>query len=57
MSSFIEKYYQRINSLEKITKDILLDYQKYIYSYKMDNGLHYSNSTQISKLKPLKSPP
>lgn len=52
---FLEEYYKRVDSLEKITKDILLDYHKYIMNLKMKNGLHYSNSTQGTKLKALRT--
>lgn len=48
--AFIEKYYPRISSLEKITKDILLDYQKYLMNYKTQKGKHLSNTSQASKL-------
>lgn len=51
---FIEKYYQRIDSLEKITKDIVLDYQNYLANYKTENGVPLSNTTQRLKLQALK---
>ena len=43
--SFIEEYYQRITSLEKITKDIVLDYQNYLASYKNEKGEPLANKT------------
>ncbi len=51
---FIEGYYPRITSLEKITKDILLDYQNYLTSYKNDKGEPLANKTQSLKLRALK---
>jgi len=47
---FIEKYYPRIKALEKITKEIVLDYQKYLVNYKNRKGEPLSNRTQILKL-------
>jgi len=52
--AFIVKYYPRINSLEKLTKDILLDYQKYLMNFKTKEGRHLSNTSQGSKLKAIK---
>ncbi len=52
--SFIDKYYQRITTLEKITKDIILDYQSYLANYKNDKGEALSNKTQSLKLRALK---
>jgi len=51
---FIKKYYFRVNSVEKITKDILLDYQNYIAHHKTKKGGTLSNSTQCSILKSIK---
>ena len=48
--NFMEKYYPRINSLEKVTKEIVLDYQKYLVNYKNREGEPLSNQTQILKL-------
>ena len=47
---FLEKYYPRINSLEKVTKEIVLDYQKYLVNYRNRKGESLSNQTQILKL-------
>ncbi len=47
---FLEKYYPRIKSLEKVTKEIVLDYQKYLVNYKNREGKSLSNRTQILKL-------
>jgi len=52
--SFIEKYYSRIISLEKITKDIILDYQNYLANFKTEKGIPLSNTTQRLKLQALK---
>ncbi len=52
--SYIEEYYPRIISLEKITKDIVLDYQNYLASYKNDKGEPLANKTQSLKLQALK---
>jgi len=52
--SFIEKYYQRVDSLEKITKDIILDYQNYLANYKTEKGVPLANVTQRLKLQALK---
>jgi len=47
---FLDKYYPRIKSLEKVTKEIVLDYQKYLVNYKNRKGEPLSNQTQILKL-------
>jgi len=47
---FLEKYYPRIKSLEKVTKDIVLDYQKYLGSYKNRKGEALSSKTRILRL-------
>ena len=52
--SFIEKYYTRIDSIEKITKDIVLDYQRYLTQYKTKKGQHLTNSTKSNKLIAIK---
>jgi len=48
--NFLEKYYPRIKSLEKATKEIVLDYQKYLVNHKNRKGEPLSNRTQILKL-------
>jgi len=48
--NFLEKYYPRIKSLEKVTKEIVLDYQKYLVNHKNRKGEPLSNRTQILKL-------
>ena len=52
--SFVEEYYSRITSLEKITKDIVLDYQNYLANYKNEKGEPLANKTQSLKLRALK---
>ncbi len=47
---FLEKYYPRIKSLEKVTKEIALDYQKYLASYKNRKGELLSSKTRILRL-------
>jgi len=51
---FLEKYYSRITSLEKVTKDIIWDYQSYLANYKNGKGELFSNKTQSLKLRALK---
>ena len=51
--SFIEKYYPRIISMEKITKDIVLDYQTYLTHYRTRENGPLSNKTQNLKLNAL----
>jgi hypothetical protein len=46
--SFIEKYYTRIDSPEKITKDIMLDYQIYLANLKTEKGELLANKTMSS---------
>ncbi|MBA7544560.1 Tyrosine recombinase XerC [subsurface metagenome] len=53
-ASFIEKYYSRIASFDKVTKDIILDYQNYLASFKNENGELLSDSTQALILRALK---
>jgi len=48
--SFLQSYYPRIQSLEKVTKEIVHDYQGYLRSHKNRKGEPLSNSTQILKL-------
>ncbi len=52
--AFIEKYYPRITSMEKITKDIVLDYQNYLANYRNENGEPLANKTQSLKLNALR---
>ncbi len=47
---FLERHYPRIRSLEKVTKEIISDYQRYLQSYKNRKGEALSNKTQILKL-------
>ena len=52
--SFIEKYYSRISSMEKITEDIVLDYQNYLTQYRTKEYEPLSNKTQKLKLNALR---
>jgi len=52
--SFLEKYYSRVNSLEKITKDIIWDYQSYLANFKNEVGDLLANKTQSLKLRAVK---
>ncbi len=52
--SFIEKYYSRIISMEKVTKDIVLDYQTYLTHYRTKENEPLSNKTQNLKLNALR---
>lgn len=52
--SFLEKYYSRVNSLEKITKDIIWDYQSYLANFKNEVGESLANKTQSLKLRAVK---
>jgi len=47
---FLEKYYPRIKSLEKVTKEIALDYQKYLGIYKNRKDEPLSSKTRILRL-------
>jgi site-specific recombinase XerD len=47
---FLEEHYPRINSMEKVTKDIVHDYQQYLSTYHNRAGRPLSNKTQILKL-------
>lgn len=51
---FVGSYYPRVCSLEKITKEIVLDYQNYLSSFKTRKGEPLSNTTQGVKLKAIK---
>ncbi len=48
--NFMDKYYPRIKSMEKVTKEIVLDYQKYLVNHRNRKGEPLSNRTQILKL-------
>jgi len=47
---FLTRYYPRIRSMEKVTKEIVHDYQRYLQSYRNRKNEPLSNSTQILKL-------
>jgi len=52
--SFLDKYYPRITSFEKITKDIILDFQSYLVGYTNGKGQRLSNATQTLILRAVK---
>ena len=49
-AAFIGKYYSRITSVSKITKDILLDYQNYLINYRNRTDNPLAGKTQNLKL-------
>ncbi len=51
---FLETYYPRIRSFERITKDIVLDYQSYLSTHKSPKGRRLCNKTQGLILRALK---
>ncbi len=53
-TAFLKTYYPRIQSFEKITKDVILDYQNYLSSFKTERGERLSNQTQSLILRALK---
>ena len=52
---FLEKHYPRIQSPDKVTRDIVADYQHYLASYRDRTGRPLSSRTQILKLRILRS--
>ena len=52
--SFLDEYYPRITSFEKITKDIILDFQSYLVGYTNEKGQRLSNATQTLILRAVK---
>ena len=51
---FVDTYYPRVTSFEKITKDIILDFQRYLVEYTNQKGERLSNVTQGLVLKAVK---
>ncbi len=51
---FLDEYYPRITSFEKITKEIILDFQSYLVGYKNEKGELLSNGTQSLILRAVK---
>ena len=51
---FLVEYYPRITSFEKITKDIILDFQSYLVGYANEKGERLSNVTQALILRAVK---
>ncbi len=48
--NFLEKHYPRIDMIEKVTCEIVQDYQRFLTTCKCRSGRPPSNSTQILKL-------
>ena len=53
-TGFLETYYPRISSFEKVTKDVILDYQSYLSTRQNRRGERLSNKTQGLMLRALK---
>ena len=51
---FLQEFYPRISSLEKVTKDVVRDYQGYLREYRDGKGSSLSNGTQAVKLKAIR---
>jgi integrase/recombinase XerD len=51
---FLEEHYPRVSALEKVTKEIISDYLRYLAEYRTRMGLPYSSATRISKLFAIK---
>ena len=52
---FLKDHYSRIDGLEKVTREIVQDYQRYMATGKSRSGRPVSNSTQILKLIAVRS--
>lgn len=52
---FLEQHYPRIHSLEKVTREIVRDYQQYLAGYRNRYGRSLSTRTQILKLRVVRS--
>jgi len=48
--AFLERYYPRISSLQKVTKEIVHDYQRYLQNTRNRKGEPLANKTQILRL-------
>ena len=53
-ADFLETYYPRIGSFEKVTKDLILDYQNYLSTCQNRRGERLSSKTQGLMLRALK---
>ena len=51
---FIDEYYPRVTSFEKITKDIILDFQNHLVGYANERGQRLANVTQGLILRAVK---
>ena len=54
-AGFLERYYPRISSFPKVTKDIVSDYQRFLGTLKRRDGLPLANKTQGLLLVGLRS--
>jgi site-specific recombinase XerD len=52
---FLEKHYPRIQSLDKVTREVVRDYQQYLAGHRDRTGRPLSSRTQILKLRVLRS--
>jgi site-specific recombinase XerD len=52
---FLERHYPRIQSPEKISREVVQDYQQYLAGYRDRTGRPLSSRTQILKLRILRS--
>jgi site-specific recombinase XerD len=52
---FLQHHYPRIQSLAKVTRDIVRDYQQYLVNYRDRDGGSLSTRTQILKLRILRA--
>jgi site-specific recombinase XerD len=48
---FLEQHYPRIHTVEKVTRDVVRDYQQYLVGYRNRAGRSLSTRTQILKLR------
>lgn len=53
--AFLEKYYPRISTLDKVTKNVVLDYQEYLRNQRTRKGEPLANKTQSLKLRAVRS--
>jgi len=48
---FLERHYPRIQAIEKVSRDVVRDYQRYLADYRNRDGRPLSSRTQILKLR------
>ena len=54
-SRFLSEHYPRIGSLERITREVLQDYQRSLSTHRTREGRALSNRTQVLKLRALQA--